>query len=76
MAEKKERIKIVEVIRSTSSTKVTFSNGLKISLGAGDLDIFNDYGFVNWEKGAIFELRTNGSKKEINPLGTNIYYKI
>ena len=47
MAEKKERIKIVEVIRSTSSTKVTFSNGLKISLGAGDLEIFNDYGFVN-----------------------------
>ena len=32
MAEKKERIKIVEVIRSTSSTKVTFSNGLNQAL--------------------------------------------
>lgn len=76
MAKQKERVEIVEVIENKDGAKVTFSNGLVVSLTDKDLITFTNYGFVSWKKGVPFEIITHGLKKEINPIGTNIFYKI
>lgn len=73
---KKERVTITSIEKNTDGIKVIFSNDLKINISDEDLNTFTDLGFVNWKEGVIFEIRSKGLKKEINPLGTNIYYKV
>ena len=49
MAKQKERVEIVEVIENKDGAKVTFSNGLVVSLTDKDLITFTNYGFVSWK---------------------------
>lgn len=73
---KKEKVKIAKINKNLDGINVTFSNGLNLNISNEDLDTFTDLGFVNWQEGILFEIRKHGLKKELNPLGTNIYYSI
>lgn len=71
----RERVEIKEVNKALDGIKVTFSNGTVASIGKKDLVLFNNLGFTNWEVGAKFEITKGLAKKELNPLGTNIFFK-
>lgn len=76
MSSSKERIKITEVKESKNNTKVVFSNGLQLTLSEKDLLTFTNHGFVSWKEGVAFDLKSDGTQKTLNPVGTNIFYKI
>lgn len=72
----KERVTINNIKKLTKGLEVTFSNNLTVCISNDDLLTFEELNFTNWEIGEVFDIKKEGFKTTLNPVNTNIYYKL